>query len=113
MVSFASVRPLAGLAGHDGLLTGLILAVRFPLAILALAALRPVPPVMPSPAEVAHINGIFREHGHGALLPFQLGSDKQHFTTSEGAVVVCGRYGRFAINLGGLGGVHRQLSVAR
>jgi phosphatidylglycerol lysyltransferase len=98
--SFSSVRPLAGLARHDGLLTGLILAVRFPLAVLALYALRPVPPAVPSAAEEAQVDGIFREHGRGALLPFQVGSDKQHFTTSEGAVIVCGRYGRFAIALG-------------
>jgi phosphatidylglycerol lysyltransferase len=100
VLSFNSVRPLAGLARHDGLLTSVILAVRLPLAILAIAALRPAPPVVPSPAEEAQVDGIFRQHGHGALLPFQLGSDKQHFTTSEGAVVVCGRYGRFAIALG-------------
>ena len=55
---------------------------------------------MPSAAEEAQVDGIFREHGRGALLPFQVGSDKQHFTTSEGAVIVCGRYGRFAIALG-------------
>ena len=100
VLSFNSVRPLAGLARHDGILTGLILAVRLPLAALSLFALRPVPPVVPSAAEEAQVDGIFREHGRGALLPFQMGSDKQHFTTSEGAVIVCGRYGRFAIALG-------------
>jgi len=98
--SYSSVRPLAGLAGHDGLLTALILAVRLPVGLLALAALRPVPAVVPSPAEAAQADGILRRHGHGALLPFQLGSDKQHITTSEGAVVVSGRYGRFAVALG-------------
>ena len=98
--SFNSVRPLAGLARHDGVLTALILAVRFPLAALSLFALRPVPPVVPSAAEEAQVDGIFRAHGRGALLPFQVGPDKQHFTTSEGAVIVCGRYGRFAIALG-------------
>ena len=100
MFSFASVRPLAGLEGHDGLLTALILAVRLPLGILALAALWPVPPVVSSPAEVAQVDGILRRHGHGALLPFQLGTDKQHLTTRESAVVVFGRYGRFAVALG-------------
>ena len=100
VLSFNSVRPLAGLARHDGVLTALILAVRFPLAALSLFALRPVPPVVPSAAEEAQVDGIFRAHGRGALLPFQVGPDKQHFTTSEGAVIVCGRYGRFAIALG-------------
>jgi phosphatidylglycerol lysyltransferase len=100
VISFSSVRPLAGLARHDGLLTALILAVRLPIAILALAALRPTPADRPSPAETAEVDGILRRHGHGALLPFQLGSDKQHLTTRHGAVVVLGRYGRFAVALG-------------
>jgi phosphatidylglycerol lysyltransferase len=100
VVSFNSVRPLAGLAGHGGLLTVATFAVQLPLAILALAALRPAPPLVASPAEAAQVDGIFRQHGRGALLPFQLGPDKQHLTTSEGAVVVVGRYGRFAVALG-------------
>jgi len=98
--SFSSVRPLAGLEGHDGLLTAVILAVRLPLAILAIAALQPGPAVVASPAEAAEVDDIFRQHGHGALLPFQLGTDKQRLTTRDGAVVVCGRYGRFAVALG-------------
>lgn len=98
--SFASVRPLAGLEGHSGLLTALILAVRLPIGILAFVALRPTPAERPSPAEAATIDVIFRTHGRGALLPFQVGADKQHLTTPHGAVVVCGGYGRFAIALG-------------
>jgi phosphatidylglycerol lysyltransferase len=98
--SFNSVRPLAGLEGHGGLLAALILAVRLPIGILALAALRPTQAVIPSPAEAAEVDGILRRHGRGALLPFQLGSDKQHLTTRDGAVVVSGRYGRFAVALG-------------
>jgi phosphatidylglycerol lysyltransferase len=100
VVSFNSVQPLAGLAGPDGLLTAVILAVRLPIAILALAALQPAPAVASSPAEAAEVDGILRRHGRGALLPFQFGSDKQHLATRDGAVVVSGRYGRFAVALG-------------
>ena len=100
VVSFGSVRPLAGLEGHDGLLTAVILAVRLPIAILAIVALRPTPAVVPTPAELEEVGGILRQHGRGALLPFQVGSDKQHLRTRDGAVIVLGRYGRFAIALG-------------
>lgn len=98
--SFGSVRPLAGLEGHGGLLSALVLAVRLPIAVLAIVALRPTPAVVPTPAEVDAVDGILREHGRGALLPFQIGLDKQHLRTREGAVIVLGRYGRFAIALG-------------
>lgn len=100
ILSFSLVPPLAGLAGHGGLLTAVILAVRLPVAILALAALQPAPAVASSPAEAAEVNRILRQHGRGALLPFKLGSDKQHLATRDGAVVVSGRYGRFAVALG-------------
>jgi lysylphosphatidylglycerol synthetase-like protein (DUF2156 family) len=46
------------------------------------------------------IEEIIRRHGHGSLLPYQLGTDKSRLATPEGAVVVWGRYGRFGIALG-------------
>jgi len=98
--SFTSVRPLAGLEGHGGLLTAFVLAVRLPIAILAIVALRPTPPVAPTPAEIAEIDSILRLHGRGALLPFQVGADKEYLMTRDGAVVVLGRYGRYAVALG-------------
>lgn len=98
--SFSSVRPLAGLERHGGLLTAFVLAVRLPIAILAIVALRPTSAVPPTPAEVAEIDSVLRLHGRGALLPFQVGADKQYLMTRQGAVVVLGRYGRFAIALG-------------
>jgi phosphatidylglycerol lysyltransferase len=98
--SFNSVRPLAWLAGHGGLLFAVTLAVRLPLGILALTALRPAPAPVPSAAQAAAADGIFRRHGHGALLPFQLRTDKQHLTTEDDAVVAFGQYGRFAVALG-------------
>jgi phosphatidylglycerol lysyltransferase len=71
-----------------------------PIGVLALAALRSAPAIVPSAAEAAEVDEILRRHGHGALLPFQLGSDKQTLATQDGAVVVGGRYGRFAVALG-------------
>ncbi len=99
IASFGSVPALAWLTGHGGILAVATLAVRMPLALFAIAALRPAP--APPDAEAAAAAGaILRRDGHGALLPFQLEPDKTRLVTPDGAVVAYGRYGRTAVALG-------------
>src|SRR4051795_11008831 len=58
-------------------------------------------PVKTNQASVAEqAEQTIRSRGHGALLPFQLGTDKRRFVAPDGGVVVSGTYGRFEVALG-------------
>jgi len=48
----------------------------------------------------ADVDDVLLRYGQGALLPFQLGADKQRLRMPGGAVVVIGRYGRYRIAIG-------------
>jgi phosphatidylglycerol lysyltransferase len=50
--------------------------------------------------ETLAVEEVLRRYGHGALLPFQLGSDKHRTQAPGGAVIVFGRYGRYRIAIG-------------
>ena len=100
-LAFTDVPQVAWLVGHGGLLAAAVLAVRLPMAFLAVGALRPAPMPAPDPALRARAQDVTRRFGHGALLPFQLGDDKLAFApdVTEG-VVVYGLAGRYAVVLG-------------
>lgn len=100
-LAFTDVRPVAWLVGHGGLLAAAVLAIRLPVVLMAVGALRPIPLPPPDAVVRARALEITRRFGRGALLPFQVGDDKRAFVPAgtEG-VVVYGVAGRYAVALG-------------
>ncbi len=99
-IAFTGVRPLAWLSGSPEVLGLTLLLVRVPIFLVALVALLPAREE-PLPASLAdRAETTLRSRGHGALLPFQLGSDKHRFVAPDGGVLVSGTEGRFVVALG-------------
>ena len=81
----------------------LILASRLPIMLAALGVLSRVPEPPADPTTRARARAISDKYGCGALLPFQLGEDKQVFSPPDAdGMVVYGMAGRTAVVLGDL-----------
>jgi phosphatidylglycerol lysyltransferase len=88
---------------RDALVGFLILASRLPIMLAALGVLSRVPEPPADPTTRARARAISAKYGCGALLPFQLGEDKQVFSPPDAdGMVVYGMAGRTAVVLGDL-----------
>jgi phosphatidylglycerol lysyltransferase len=88
---------------RDALVGFLILASRLPIMLAALGILSRVPDPPADPTTRARARAISDKYGCGALLPFQLGEDKQVFSPPDAdGIVVYGTAGRTAVVLGDL-----------
>jgi phosphatidylglycerol lysyltransferase len=88
---------------RDALVGFLILASRLPIMLAALGVLSRVPEPPADPTTRARARAIGDKYGCGALLPFQLGEDKQVFSPPDAdGMVVYGMAGRTAVVLGDL-----------
>jgi phosphatidylglycerol lysyltransferase len=88
---------------RDALVGFLILASRLPIMLAALGILSRVPDPPADPTTRARARAISDKYGCGALLPFQLGEDKQVFSPPDAdGIVVYGMAGRTAVVLGDL-----------
>ena len=86
---------------RDALVALLILASRLPIMLAALGVLSRVPEPPPDPTTRARARAIADKYGCGALLPFQLGTDKHVFSPPDAdAIIVYGLAGRTAVVLG-------------
>ena len=88
---------------RDALVGFLILASRLPIMLASLGVLSRVPEPPADPTTRARARAISDKYGCGALLPFQLGEDKQVFSPPDAdGMVVYGMAGRTAVVLGDL-----------
>ncbi len=99
-LAFADVRTLAFLRDQPHLLAIAMLAVRLPIFLIVLATLLPAPEDSVPSAVAERADLTLRSRGRGALLPFQLASDKRRFVAPDGGVIVSGTKGRFVVALG-------------
>lgn len=100
-LAFEDPTVVANTIGDGALLVILVIVARFAIAFGLVRLLGPAD-TPPLDAEMRlHARDVGRQFGAGALLPFQLGADKEYFVLPQRrGVVAYGRHGRVAVALG-------------